>query len=87
MAEEYCKNSNAEMVRQLRKRMKENGFSKKDQQAIRQMTKLYRHNVANQHQHQKINWHLPEQEEQPWEWKQGRYFKWGVKIKKNQWQR
>ena len=79
-------NGNVAVIIDMRAKMKENGFNKKQQQAIRQMTKIYRHNKSNQHQHKKINWHLEEQEEIPWKWKMGKRFKWGVEIKKNQWQ-
>lgn len=39
-------NADAEGIVHLRERMKEKGFSKKDQQAIREMTRLYRHSKS-----------------------------------------
>lgn len=80
-------NAYAEGIVHLRERMKEKGFSKKDQQAIRQMTKRYRQSKSTQHKRLKLNWHTPEQESEPWEWKRGCYLKWGVIPKRNQWQR
>jgi hypothetical protein len=80
-------NAYAEGIVHLRERMKEKGFSKKDQQAIREMTRLYRHSKSTQHKRLKLNWHTPDQESEPWKWKQGCYLKWGVKPKRNQWQR
>lgn len=80
-------NAYAEGIVHLRERMKEKGFSKRDQQAIRQMTRRYRHSKSTQHKRLKLNWHTPEQESEPWEWKQGCYLKWGVIPKRNQWQR
>lgn len=80
-------NAYAEGIVHLRERMKEKGFSKKDQQAIRQMTKRYRQSKSTQHKRLKLNWHTPEQESEPWEWKHGCYLKWGVIPKRNQWQR
>lgn len=62
-------NAYAEGIVHLRERMKEKGFSKKDQQAIRQMTKRYRQSKSTQHKRLKLNWHTPEQESEPWEWK------------------